>query len=225
MGEAFADMLPYTLGLIVSPFPVVAVIALLVSTGGRAKATVFELAWLVVSWLVLLALTVLLGALGAGAHGRQPAWLSYLALVVGLALLAVAYAGARRAARRAAGQAPRVPRWIAAMDAMTKPKIAGVATALIVANPVNLTSLIGGAIAAGRVPLSLVQQAVLAAVFVVLGSVGVLVPYVLTMREGGEERLARLRAWLILHNGALTLLLVMVFGLLFLAKGLRGILS
>ncbi|MFD0468116.1 GAP family protein [Nonomuraea thailandensis] len=203
----------------------VAVIALLVSTGGRAKATVFELAWLVVSWLVLLALTALLGALGAAGHGGQPAWLSCLVLVIGLVLLAVVFAGARRAARRPAGEAPRVPRWIVAMDAMTKPKIAGVATALIVANPVNLAALVGGAVTAGRVPLSPLQQAVLAAIFVVLGSVGVLAPYVLTMREGGEERLARLRAWLILHNSALTLLLIAVFGLLFLAKGLRGLLS
>ncbi|MEV0618248.1 GAP family protein [Nonomuraea sp. NPDC050404] len=224
MGKAFADMLPYTLGLIVSPFPVIAVIALLVSTGGRAKAAVFEVAWLVVSWLVLLALTALLGAVGAAGDGGRPAWLSAVALVIGLILLAVAVAGARRAARRTAGQAPRVPRWIAAMDAMTLPKIAGVATALIVANPINLTALIGGAIAAGRVPLSLVQQAVLAAIFVVLGSVGVLAPYALTMREGGDERLARLRAWLILHNGALSLLLIAVFGLLFLAKGLHGLL-
>ncbi|MGW4791015.1 GAP family protein [Nonomuraea sp. NPDC004297] len=225
MGDAFADMLPYTLGLIVSPFPVVAVIALLVSTGGRAKAAVFEVAWLVVSWLVLLALTALFGALGAGSGGGQPAWISWLALLIGLLLLAVACVGARRAARRATGQAPRVPPWIAAMDSMTMPKIAGVATALIVLNPINLTALIGGAIVAGRAAIPPAQQAVLAAIFVVLGSAGVLAPYALTLRRGGEQRLARLRASLILHNGALTLVLVLAFGLLFLARGLRGVLS
>ncbi|NUR92200.1 MAG: hypothetical protein HOY71_49705, partial [Nonomuraea sp.] len=85
--------------------------------------------------------------------------------------------------------------------------------------------LIGGAVVAGQQPLTLVQQAVLAAIFVVLGSVGVLTPYALAARGGGDERLARLRAWLIVHNGALTLLLIVLFGLLFLAKGLRGVLS
>ena len=53
MGKAFADMLPYTLGLIVSPFPVVAVIALLISANGRAKALLFEATWLIMSWVVL----------------------------------------------------------------------------------------------------------------------------------------------------------------------------
>jgi hypothetical protein len=48
-----------------------------------------------------------------------------------------AFAGARRAA----GEEPRV--WITAMDAMTLPKIAGVATALILLNPVDPASLIG----------------------------------------------------------------------------------
>ena len=34
-----------------------------------------------------------------------------------------------------------------------------------------------------------------------------------------------MRGWLIQHNGALTLLLILVFAVLFLAKGLRGLLA
>ncbi|MFC7101117.1 GAP family protein [Nonomuraea rubra] len=175
MGKAFADMLPYTLGLIVSPFPVVAVIALLISANGRAKALLFVVTWLVTSWVVLIALIALLGALGVTGHAR-PAWVSWLALVIGVLLLLMAVAGIRRAARRTAGKTPEVPRWIAAMDTMTPPKIIGVAALLIVANPVNFASLAGGAIAAGQEPLPFGRQLVLAAVFVIIGSIGVLAP-------------------------------------------------
>ncbi|TYB56173.1 hypothetical protein FXF51_44525 [Nonomuraea sp. PA05] len=224
MGKAFADMLPYTMGLIVSPFPVVAVIALLVSANGRAKALLFALTWLVMSWVVLIALIALLGALGAGGHAR-PAWLGWLALVIGVLLLAAAAVGIRRAVRRTDGAAPEPPRWIAAMDTMTPPKIVAVAALLIVANPVNLASLAGGAIAASGEPLPAGQQAVVAAVFVVIGSLGVLTPYATALGEGGQGRLAWMRGWLIRHNGALTLLLILVFALLFLAKGLRGLLG
>ncbi|MGP4095221.1 GAP family protein [Nonomuraea sp. KM90] len=224
MGKAFADMLPYTLGLIVSPFPVVAVIALLISANGRAKALLFEATWLVISWVVLLVLIALLGAAGATGHAR-PTWVAWLALIVGVLLLMLAIAGIRRTARRKEGKAPEVPRWIAAMDTMTTPKIIGVAALLIVANPVNLASLAGGAIAAAHEPLPLGRQLVLAAVFVAIGSIGVLAPYATALSGGGEQRLQRMRGWLIQHNGALTLLLILVFGMLFLAKGLRGLLS
>lgn len=224
MGKAFADMLPYTLGLIVSPFPVVAVIALLISANGRAKALLFEITWLVVSWVVLLALIALLGAVGATGHA-PPVWVSWLALLIGVLLILTACAGVRRAARRREGAAPEVPRWIAAMDTVTAPKIVGVAAMLIVANPVNLASLVGGAIAAGQAPLPFGRYVILAAVFVVIGSLGVLAPYATALTAGGEQRLQWMRELLIRHNGALTLLLILVFGLLFLAKGLRGLLA
>ncbi|MGW0808537.1 GAP family protein [Nonomuraea sp. NPDC002799] len=224
MGKAFADMLPFTLGLIVSPFPVVAVIALLISADGRAKALLFEATWLIISWFVLLLLITLLGSLGATAHAK-PAWPAWLALIIGLLLLLMTIAGIRRAARRKQGKAPEVPRWIAAMDTMTTPKIIGVAALLIVANPVNLASLAGGAIAAAQQPLPFGRQLILAAAFVVIGSIGVLAPYATALSGGGQQRLQRMRGWLIRHNGALTLLLILVFGVLFLAKGLRGLLS
>ncbi|MGP3932150.1 GAP family protein [Nonomuraea sp. KM88] len=224
MGKAFADMLPYTLGLIVSPFPAVAVIALLISANGRPKALLFEVTWLIMSWVVLIVLIMLLGAAGVTGHAKAT-WLTWLDLAIGVLLLAMAFAGIRRAARRRQGKAPEVPRWIAAMDTMTTPKIIGVAALLIVANPVNLASLAGGAIAAAHEPLTAGRQLILAAVFVVIGSIGVLAPYATALTSGGDERLQRMRGWLIQHNGALTLLLILVFALLFLAKGLRGLLA
>lgn len=224
MGKAFADMLPYTLGLIVSPFPVVAVIALLISANGRAKALLFEATWLLMSWIVLIVLIAVLGSAGAAGHAR-PAWVAWLALIIGALLLAMAVTGVRRAARRREGVAPQVPRWLAAMDTLTPSKIIGVAALLIVANPVNLTSLAGGAITAAHEPLPLGRQLVLTAVFVVIGSIGVLTPYATALSAGGEQRLQRMRDWLIRHNGALSLLLILVFALLFLAKGLRSLLG
>ncbi|MEV8634175.1 GAP family protein [Streptosporangium sp. NPDC051023] len=224
MGEAFADMLPYTMGLIVSPFPVVAVIALLISANGRAKALLFEITWLIMSWVVLLVLMTLLGAASAG--GREaPAWTGWISLIIGVLLFLTAFVGIRRAVRRKEGTSPKAPGWIAAMDTMTKPKIAGVAALLIVANPVNLAFLVGGAIAAGRAPLPVGRELVLAAVFVVIGSLGVLAPYVTALSKDGPRRLQRMRGWLIRHNGALSLLLILMFGMLFLAKGLRGLLT
>ncbi|QFY12398.1 hypothetical protein GBF35_42710 [Nonomuraea phyllanthi] len=224
MGKAFADMLPYTLGLVVSPFPVVAVVALLISANGRTKALLFEVTWLIMSWVVLLVLIALLGAVDTTGHAK-PAWLGWISVIIGALLLVMAFAGIRRAARRKEGKAAEVPRWIAAMDHMTKPKIIGVAAMLIVANPVNLASVAGGAIAAAHEPLPPGGYLILAAVFVVIGSTGVLAPYVTTLSGGGERRLQRMRGWLIQHNGALTLLMILVFGVLFLAKGLRGLLA
>ncbi|WP_371778029.1 hypothetical protein [Streptosporangium subroseum] len=69
------------------------------------------------------------------------------------------------------------------------------------------------------------RRLILAAAFVIIGSIGVLAPCATALSRGGEQRLHRMRGWLIQHNGALTLLLILVFAVLFLAKGLRGLLA
>ncbi|MFI0366941.1 GAP family protein [Actinomadura sp. 1N219] len=226
MIEAFAGMLPYVVGLLVSPFPVVAVIVLLISAGGLRKTLIFEIAWLLTSWGALLGLTLLLGAADV-TGGDPPAWIAALILAIGLALIAFAVLGARRAARRRAGEAPRVPGWIGAMDRMSLARIAGVAVLLVVANPINLSALAGAALAQSLVPLTFWERALLAAIFVVLGSAGVLAPFIVVQARGenADKPLQRMRQWLILHNGALTLVLVLVFGLLFTARGLGHLLA
>lgn len=217
-------MLPFTIGLLVSPFPVVAVVALLVSQGGRVKTLIFEVTWLLVSWLALIALTALFAALGITGQS-PPSWVPYVALAIGAALLAVGIVAIRRAVGRKAGTQPQAPGWLKAIDGLALPRISGVATLLIIANPVNLASLVGAGLGMSQYGLPFGEQAVLAAVFVLIGSITVLAPFVIALTQGtdSEHVLHRMRAWMVTHNGALTNVLIFTFALLFIAKGLRGL--
>ena len=83
MGKALADMLPYTLGLIVSPFPVVAVIAQLVIVVPLGRAVSVQ--WVAVAHAAIAVGMILLVAAGVFGRGAPRA----IALAVWASLPAV----------------------------------------------------------------------------------------------------------------------------------------
>lgn len=226
VGNALVDMLPYTIGLIVSPLPVVAVVVLLVSQGGLAKSAVFEVAWLVTSFLVVWGLAEAVAAADPHPAGEQPAWESWLAIGLGLVLLALAALVARairRQRRNPTGQvAP--PRWLAVIDRLPPGRVVGLAVALIVANPVNASMLVAGAVELGRERLPTSQNLLLAALFVLIGSLSVLAPYLVATLAGKRSGLLpAAREWLLRNNNILSFGMALAFGMIFLVRGLRGL--
>src|SRR5579862_7099421 len=90
MGQAIGGMLPAAVGVAISPLPIVAVVLMLVTPRGRVNGPAFVGGW----WLGLgivgaIVLSVSNGA-GATSEGKPATWVSWLELVLGLALFAVA---------------------------------------------------------------------------------------------------------------------------------------
>lgn len=226
MWQAFADMLPYSMGLIISPFPVIVVIALLISADGWHKTVVFEIAWLVITFGVLFGAGLFTGT-SAGNNGQPPVWASVIALVLGVVMAAIAALTIRQQAHRDHDLPPKPPGWLRAIDGVPTTKVAGIAVLLIVANPVNLISVLGAAIALGAHRLPIGEAALAAFLFTLLGSLTVLAPFVLRLAAGAkaESRLTRIRTWLAVNNDAFTICLTLVFAALFVGKGLRGLLG
>lgn len=225
MWDALAAMLPYAPGLIVSPLPVAAVIMLLVSNGGSRKATVFEAVWLAVSLLIVIGVSAVVGQAPPRERGAVPTWEAVVVLVLGVLLLGLALLvlGAWRRQRRMAGEPP-IPRWMRALDTISPAKTAALAAVLIVANPVNASMLIAAGIALGHLRLQFTADLLPAALFVVIGSLTMLAPWLITLASGrGAGFLPRARRWLLLHNNALTFWMTLAFALVFLSKGLRAL--
>jgi len=227
MGTALADVLPFAFGLLAAPFPIVAVILLLMG-GGHGKAYLFLASWLATAFVVAFVVALVTGAHGSGAaQGASPSWVHWVQIVLGVVMVLVALRTLRTHLARDADAPPTPPAWLAAIDRLGTAKVAGLAVLLAAVNPKGLAMLIGAGAAIGAYGLGTGADVAAAAVFAVIGSLGVLVPVVVVVALGGRaaQGLERARTWLVGHNDTVTITVLFTFGAVFASKGLHGLLA
>ncbi|MER5912224.1 GAP family protein [Streptomyces sp. NPDC001982] len=220
MGHAVGDVLGLAAAVAVSPLPIVAMILILATPGGRLNGTLYALGWL----LGLVALGAIMlaigGPAGASAHKQPATWVGALKLALGVLLLLF---GARQWRRRPTDPSQaQLPKWMAAIDRFTPIKILALGLALSAANLKNapLTVAAGASISSAGIPVP--QQIGTLAVFVIIASLGVLAPLAvyLTMGERAKSVLSSWRDWAAQHNVAVMAVLFFVLGLKLLGDGI-----
>jgi threonine/homoserine/homoserine lactone efflux protein len=153
MWTALADVLPYTTGLVLTPFALIAVIVLLVSDNGTRKGLVLVAIWLVATLVVCLAVAEI--ATGAEREADDKGiWIGLLRLLIGIVLLMLTIGMIRQAARRPVEEPRKPPGRLEAADRSSLPQIAGASLVLAVANPANLSMLIGAGVTLGAVVIA-----------------------------------------------------------------------
>jgi hypothetical protein len=198
----------------------VAIILMLVTPQGRANGTLFAVGWL--AGLAVLGTLVLLlaGPADASTGGQPAAWTGWLKLLIGVLLLLLAARQWR--GRPAPGAEPEMPRWMAGLDHLRPGGALGLGALLSAANPKNGGLTIAAAASIAGAGLAGGEQAVALAVFVVVGSVGVLAPLVVYL--AGGERAARTldgwKTWASGHNAAIMAVLFLVFGVKLVGDGI-----
>jgi threonine/homoserine/homoserine lactone efflux protein len=212
MGAAIGNILGLAAGVAVSPLPIVAMILVLATPRGRANGLLFGLGWvlgLVVLGAVVLALA---GPADASEGGEPAAWTGWLKLLLGV--LALLLAARQWRSRPAPGSQPEMPGWMASIDRLKPGGALGLGALLSAVNPKNaaLTIAAAATIAAAGLPGG--EQAVVLAVFVLIGSAGVLAPLVvyLVAGEGAARTLDSWKAWASAHNAAVMAVLFLIFG-------------
>jgi hypothetical protein len=224
MGQGISEILPFAVGIAISPVPIIAVILMLFSPRARSNGPMFLLGW-------VLGLAVVSGVVYAISDSADAATDSTASdtvswVKVGLGVLLLALARRNWAKRPAPGETPPMPKWMAAVDSITPVRAFGLAVVLSVVNPKNLVLAIGAAAGLGQLGVSTGDAVVALAVFVVLASVSIAGP-VLYDRLGGDRARAtldELKSWLSEHNNAVMAVLFLVFGAVLIAKGV-GLLS
>jgi hypothetical protein len=222
MGGVIGDILPYAIGVAISPVPIIAVILMLFSTRASANAPAFLAGWVV----GLLAVTIIVLALsnltGAGG-GTPPGWVSLLKLVLGILLLLLGYE--KLHGRPPAGTAAPLPKWLEAVDRLTPGTSFAMGALLSGVNPKNLILAAAAALVIGQAGWSTFDTAMAVLAFVVIGSLSIAVP-VLYARLGGSAARARLdasRAWLGVNNATVMAVLLLLFGVILIGQGLGGL--
>jgi hypothetical protein len=132
MGRAISEVLPFAIGVAISPVPIIAVILVLFSARARVNGPVFALGW-VVGVAVVGTVVYLIADAGDVSSGGSASDGSYWAkLVGGILLVLLAFRNWRK--RPAAGETPAQPKWMAAINTLTPVKAGVLALLLAAAN-------------------------------------------------------------------------------------------
>ena len=212
MGDAIGQMLPMAVGAAISPFPIIAVVLMLVTPRGRMNGAGFVVGW--VAGLVVVGAAVLSLASGASASddGQPATWVSVLKLALGLVCIGVGIKQLRN--RRHGDAAPPSPKWMHTLDHFTPVRAAGLGVALAAVNPKNLLLTVAGAAAIAQTGIDAGEQAIAYAVFVLVASAGVALPLAaaLVMGERSRAPLDGLKDWLGRNNAVIMGVLMLVIG-------------
>jgi threonine/homoserine/homoserine lactone efflux protein len=220
MGHAVGDVLGEAAAVAVSPLSIVAIILLLATPRGRLNGLVFALAFVLGLAALGTIMLVIGGQGGASTHHHPATWVGGLKLGLGVLL---ALFGARLWHQRPRDPSQvHSPKWMAAIDRFTPPKIIGLGLLFSAANIKNaaLTVAAGASISSAGIPVP--QQIATLAIFVIIGSLGVVTPLVLylTMGERAKLTLGNWREWAVQHNVAVLAVVFFILGLKLLGDGI-----
>jgi threonine/homoserine/homoserine lactone efflux protein len=199
------------------------VIVMLSTPRARANGPAFLVGWLAGLTVVGTVVFLIAGWVGATDDGGEPAtWENVLKLVLGLLLLLLALKQWRGRPR---GDGPESePKWMGAVDSFTPAKTAGAGVVLSAANPKNLVLAIGAAAAIAETDISVGQEIVAYAVFVLIGTVGVAAPVFMYFALGDRARpvLDGLHGWMGRNNAVIMAVLFLVIGAKLVGDAIAG---
>ncbi|MFE9428353.1 GAP family protein [Kitasatospora sp. NPDC006697] len=210
MGEAIGSMLASAVGIAISPLPLIAVILMLSTPKGKANGTAFTAGW--TATLAAVTTVVVLAGSNIDTGADKPTWSYWLKLALGVLFLLL---GAKQwHGHPREGQVAEPPKWMRAIDTFTPAKSAGLAAALVAANPKNLVLAVGGAVTISTSTASAGGKAVAAVLMVLIGSLCTLLPLGVYLLGGQRSAkvLGEWKAWMSFHNSAIMTVVLVVLG-------------
>jgi threonine/homoserine/homoserine lactone efflux protein len=211
-----AAVLPFAIGVAISPVPIIAVILMLFSSRAKVNGPMFALGWAV-------ALAVVSGiALVAGDAASDSATtvgVSWSQVLFGAVFLVLA--GRTWKMRPALGEQHEPPNWMAGIDSFSPGKALVLGLLLAGVNPKNLLLAAGAGAAVAGLALPTTNAVISLLVFVVVASLTIAGPvtYYLVGGESARTTLDATKEWLALHNDAVMTVLFLVLGVNLISKG------
>ena len=224
MGQGISEVLPFAIGIAISPIPIIAIVLILFSDRVRVNGPTFLLGWMLGLAVVGTVVYFVSDAAASNTSSTPSDSVSWGKVALGALLLGLA----RRnyAKRPKPGEPVVLPKWMATVESITPVRAFGLAIVLSVVNPKNLALALGAAAGLGQLGLDTSDAIVALVVFVVVSSASILfaVGYELIGGERATATLDHLRTWMTEHNSAVMAVLFLVFGVVLISQGL-GLLS
>lgn len=217
MGQAFSAMLSPAVGVLISPFPIVGLILILLSDKARLNSVCYMVGWVVGNAAVFTIAMLFMGA-GVGSQGEPGTVAKIVFIVLGaLLILAAIHEFTKRPKK---GEEPKTPKWFAKMSKIGPGGALGFGLFLSALNPKNaLLSLTAGA-SVGALGLSAGQETGSVILFALLASASIIVPTIAFLIAGHrlDKWLDSVRDWLIRYNAVIMSVLFLMIGLNIIGK-------
>jgi hypothetical protein len=221
MWDVVLHMLPFAVGIAISPVPIITVILMLFTPRPRSNGAGFVLGWFLGIGIPALVVFMLDRVINQGNDSTPPSRVaSMVRIAVGLILISVAtwnwiY-------RNKPGDENKKPILIKVVDSITpwKAILLGFLFA-DVTNPKNLALTVAGCMAITAGHLSAFGNAIVLTLFTGMASLGVALPVLLFLSGGDAAKLTveQWRQWLMKHKKGVMALLFFVFGIALLVRG------
>jgi len=222
MGSAIAEVLPYAVGIAISPVPIIAAILMLLSPKARGTSVGFLVGWVVGIAVAATVFTLLSSLLPEPPADASKPVVGTIKLLLGAGLLLLALRQWR--SRPRAGEEPSLPAWMGAIDSMTAARGLALGFVLAAVNPKNLLLAAAAGLSIGAAGLSPGGAAGVVAVFTLIAALSVAIPVVAYLVAAARMRapLESLRAWLVQNNAAVMAVLLLVIGVVLLRDGIQA---
>jgi hypothetical protein len=221
--QAIGEIIPLAIGIAISPVPIIAIILMLITPKARSNGLAFLGGWLLGLAIVGTIVLIVANTAGVATSSGPSKTVSAIKLVLGLLLLFAAWRQFQK--RPAHGEEAPLPKWMKALDSFTPARSVAIGALLSGVNPKNLVLNATAAAGIAQTGLSGVEQAVILLVLIVVASIGVAAPvgvYFL-MGDRAESVLASWKAWLAANNATVMTVLLLVFGVVLIGKGIGGL--
>lgn len=221
LNQATGDILPAAAAVALSPIPIVAVVLMLDSARARSNGLAFALGWVAGLSAVSVVVVVVAGgssdpdsAAASGVNGVQ--------VTIGLLFLVMASRQWRKRPRK--GEAPEMPSWMASVESIAPPRALALGVLLSAVNPKNLALTLAASAAIAKAGLDPSGEAIVIAVFVVLGSVtvvGAVLAFVVAPVKAARP-LGAIRQFMSDNNATIMFVILVILGLKILGDGIGG---
>lgn len=208
--DALHQLIPMAVGMLISPLPIVAIVAILLSSRGRTAGPAYVAVFTLVTFAFVGA-----GALttaGASATSSSASKIIVLVLTILLTLGFTALALASWLTRPKGGAAPQAPGWLKAVDTITPARAAGLGFVMAVTNTKNIPLELKGGAMIGSAHLPPLVAVLLCVAFAVAGTLALILPTILATTGSASvaRALERLKAEMIAHNAVIMTVLFAV---------------
>ena len=222
MGQAIGEVLPFAVGVALSPVPIIAVILMLGTARARSTGLAFAIGWVV--GLVVVSVVVVLLTNGADdSDSGTSTVVDVIKLVFGALFLLLALKQWR--SRPQPGTEAAMPKWMATIDSFTAGKSLVLGAALSGVNPKNLALTLAAAASITQAGLDGGGTAVAIAVFVVIGSLTVAGPvlFFLVAPRRAAGTLRPIKDFMAAHNAVIMMVVLLVLGAKLIGNGIAGL--
>jgi hypothetical protein len=223
MGQAIGEVLPFAIGVAISPIPIIAIILMLLSARAGANSAMFLAGWIVGVAGACVVLLALSGVLDTDTSSGPSSSSSGVKLGIGALLVMMAARHFRK--RPKAGETAELPKWLQSIDSLTPVKAGGLGILLSAVNPKNLLLIAGAMVGVAQLDLPAGDEAVGIAVFVIIAISTVAAP-VIVYRVAGDQAqhlLDEMKGWLGQNNAVVMAVLLLVIGAVLIGKGISGL--